>query len=214
MNKTCLGCGNDFEGKLSICSDCFDNIENVRSQFDSFPRGFRKKPYLFTRKLLLGIAFLNVLLVIVLVALSSQLMPLIVTKTRYNLFFLVTIVNLPILFIFLFSFYLGDFFHKQGTNQLVKTWSDKEWYSEPVSSWVYVRYWLPAVLPFFVLLLVMWFVCNRLMGVLYFAGTESIFIMCFYIGLGLGLHGFSAGFLAGFATNYYFSTNWMPKLSK
>jgi len=209
MKKKCLGCGKIFEDKISICQDCFKTIEATRSQLDYFPRGFRKKPLLVTRKILSLCVIFSIICSVFLFSFPVSL----VLLRRYPIF-LFTGIYLPVILLFVVGIYLGNLLNKVFAKKFIKTWLDKTWYSFSTMSGRYIKYWLSAILPFFTLLFIFPVVFYILIKLFLLPEIKSIFKIYLFLGLNLGLHAFSLAFPLGVCIASYFSLDWVQKLSK
>ncbi len=213
--KKCLGCGQKFDGDVGICQNCFSGIENVRNQFDSFPRGFQTKPILLVRKFILIIAILTGILLFAISLGAAIVIPLAPTG-KINLLNLMVILS-PVIILIIFGIIgcnLGKILSVSANKKLFKIWSNKDWYSVSVWSWRYTKFWLPETLLLFIFVIVVPMVYNIIITTVIFMKPESVYCPLFYKGVGLGFSFLNVGLFIGFAIGNYFCTNWVSKLPK
>lgn len=145
--RGCLGCGKIYEGTISICQECFNKVESVRSQFDFFPRGLRKKPILMGRKFLfwfLPFYIISIVLVLIFCPFSLKTKELASSITeKFGASIWCTYFSLNII-LSLFGLYLGRLINMFSQERLFKIWSNKEWYSASSSNWLYIKFGLPT----------------------------------------------------------------------
>jgi len=223
MKRKCLGCGKIFEDRLSICQDCFIEIENTRSTIEHFGRGFRIRPFIVARIIVLAAGLANILAAFFLIVLFLNFQPLIAAKTGYSfgrLHPLLIASMLYLILLFFFAFLLGRLPSKKANHFLVKMWADKTWYSVSPYSWRYFKYWLSVSKHYFIVLgicVIIWSIFYMLFrqATISPSAPTPLFISTLYIQLlAIGSHIFYSGLFSGLAAELYFSTNWVMKLKK
>lgn len=211
MKKKCLGCSKVYEAEISICEDCFKEIETVRNQFDILAIQFRKRPYLVVRKYFIWLAALNLLLLLLKFLIQGDdFLKLIIKVKIYTITYF-----LPIAILLISGILLGKFLSKRASKRIVKMWSDKEWYSVSRFSRRYLKYWLPEIIPLFALGILAWLIYYIKPAVLSLELTQTTTLLfIFYIGIYIGITFFTYALLLGLAIGIHNYQNWIPKLSK
>jgi hypothetical protein len=220
MKKKCVGCGKSFQDTISICNECLLAIQNTREQINPLPRKNRLSGQLFGRKLVLWVTLINIILIFqVPLLVSTQVLPPIIKETGKHLLLGGFIYNLPVIILSLFGFFMGSLFNKAAIKNMLGIWANKEFYTR--SNWfLYLKYWLPAsrrsvvYLIIFILsvFLIFYFITPLLLS--WALKAQSVYGLIFSSGLMLGSNLFIFTFVIGFNLAYYFSTNWMTRLSK
>ena len=217
MKKKCLACGNTFAGEISICQTCFKVIEQARSQVDALPRGFRKKAYLNLRIFNLAMALVLIVLSISMASLISLILaPFVqyIMKLKVNHALFLMAMFLPMVIFLIIGLGAGTLLQKTITKKLIKQWSDLNWYREPARRWRNAKYWLPTILPIFILGLFLWIVFSVLQPIIFNLQIKSELVLCLLISLVFGLRFFWDGFLIGLVLTGYHSLDWVGKLSR
>ncbi len=211
--KECLSCGNGYEGKISICQDCFVTIENVRSEFGFFPRGFKKRANLILRIFTLAASVVSLFFLFSIIFISFSTVFLIISTGRGDLIKQIVILTAPQITFFIFGLYLGGYSAKQLTKELIKLWSDRDRYLLPPKMRWYRKTRFFVLLPLFVYVVFM-IIIALVKPILIAEQSKTTYPYLFLLGSIIGLRVSFMAYTAGLGFSFYFLTDWIAKLSK
>lgn len=201
MKKKCLGCGKIFEGKISICGDCFAVVENTRKDI-ILEKNLRKEKIILARRVIFVIC--GVGLVFYIYALTKVSILLFVHfDGMQNVVFLGQFMGETLV-----AYLCGMFLGKNSGQGMFRYLSDKSWYGLTRRQRIrnslkgsFIGFFVPWLIPLFLLTL------------FHIATFKLLDLKTNYIAIKLSqlsLRGFSIGLML----HFLLATNWTPKLSK
>lgn len=207
MRNKCLGCGKVFEDTISICQECFQAIEKARGEMSVCPQDFSKKQLLKWRKtvLLACLALMGAIIFSILVCTYIL--------WRINLAFppsyILTIFLSAAFFLFI-GLYLGALFNKVLIKWLIGIFLRKEGHLGGIRRINRRLYRSPILFSAALGLITTLLFSHMFYQIDKFSFSYVIFSTIVLMGGAVC----SQGYFIGRLINFYFSTDWIKKLSK
>jgi len=215
--KKCLGCGGIFEGRFAVCQQCIELINTVRQGAISIPGRLKKNNLEMTRKILLWLAILLIVMQLFLLGVVSSAMGFfIINNISYNRTMLFVYLYLPLISAIVLGVFSGRVFGRKSVKLFLAQWSNGDWYSRADRSPSNLKYWLINNLSYFfwVVLIFLFFILVRIYSPESFIKIGPVYSTLFNMGLFLGIRIFFPVLLIGYNLAFLVNTSWVKKVVK